>query len=65
MDRNVTPAQHFHAFLLCDHFEHALRESPAKCVLRQEEHTDAVIAFLGLRHLADPGFSGSLLEEFM
>ena len=65
MHRNFAPAKDFHALFLRDHLEHALGKSSAQCVLRKEEHADAIVAFLGLRHFVDPGLTCRFCEEFV
>ena len=66
MHGHFAPPKNFHAFLLRDHLEHSLCKRPFQRILRQEEHSDAVVACLRVRQLADPGliccFPGFLLD---
>ncbi len=55
MDGNFPPAKDFHAFLLRDYLKHAPCQRPAERILRQEEHADAVVAFLKACYLIDSG----------
>ena len=44
VDRDVSPTQDLHAALVGDDLEHAHSKGALQCLLRQEKHSDAVVA---------------------
>ena len=46
MHRYLTPAEETESVLLGDDLEHALREGPLQLILREEKHTDTVVALV-------------------
>ena len=46
MHRHLTPAEETESVLLGDDLEHTLREGPLQLILREEKHTDTVVALV-------------------
>ena len=62
MHRDVAPAQNLHAALVGDDLEHAHGKSALQSLLRQEEHSDAVVALAAQLYA---GFLRRCLEKLV